>query len=262
MLGNLRGKGAVLTGPTTALSITVARRLGNEGAFLVFAGPDSGEDKHVRSLMAQFRNCAALLDADLSDPDGVGRAIERAERLAGQVDLVIHTLGAPEMEERGYALVMRNSTAPLRAALTCTRGAMDYMRGRQEAQILHLVSAAEIGAMEVEKVALMRLREAWGLQMSAPVTLSAIYFDESASLPPPRENREARLLESFTGRLLEEDGWAEQVMLEREIGDMVVGVCCGSVFGRREGPVRAFGFHPGSRSLTDSDQDMMVAMRA
>src|SRR5688500_10694624 len=128
MQGNLRGKGAVLTGPTTPLSVTVARRLGNEGAFLVFTGPDLDDDKNIRSLRAQFRHCSAVLEADLSDPEGVARAIERAERLAGQVDLVIHTLGAPEPEERGYALVIRNSTAPLRAALTCTRGAMDYMQ--------------------------------------------------------------------------------------------------------------------------------------
>ena len=263
MLGNLRGKGAVLTGPTTPLSAAVARRLGNEGAYLVFTGPDPGDDKNIRSLMAQFRHRAGVIEADLSEPDGVARAIERAERLVGQVDLVIHTLGSPEPEERGYALVIRNSTAPLRAALTCTRGAMDYMRGRREAQILHLVSASQIGAMEVEKVALSRLQQAWGPQMSSPVSLSAIYFDESASLPPFSEKqRDARILESFTGRLLEEDGWADRVLLEREIGDMVVGVCCGTVSGQPEGPVRAFGFHPGSRRLTDSDQDMMVAMMA
>ena len=262
MLGNLRGKGAVLTGPTTPLSVAVARRLGNEGAYLVFTGPDSGDDKYIRALMAQFRHCSALIEADLSEPDGVAQAIERAERLAGQVDLVIHTLGAPEPEERGYALVIRNSTAPLRAALTCTRGAMDYMRGRREAQILHLVSASQIGAMEVEKVALMRLREAWGPRKSSPVTLSAIYFDEAASFPPPRENREARILESFTGRLLEEEGWMDQVMLEREIGDMVVGVCCDRLPGRPDGPVRSFGFQPGFRALSAPDEELLAAMIA
>ena len=260
MSGNLRGKGAVLTGPATPLSVTVARRLGNEGAFLVFAGPAAARDEHVRELMAQFRQHAAVVESDLSEPERVALAIAEAERLAGRVDLVIHTLGAPEPEERGFALVLRNSTAPLRDALTCTRGAMDYMSGRHDAQILHLISASQIGAMEVEKVTLDRLREAWGVRKTAPVTLSAIYFDESATLPRPSERPEARILESFTARLLEEDGWSERVMLERDIGDMVVGVCCGSAPGLPSGPVRSLGFHHGRRALPSTDEEMFSLM--
>src|SRR5687768_18581571 len=105
MLGNLRGKGAVLTGPTTPLSVAVARRLGNEGAYLVFTGPDSGDDKYIRALMAQFRHCSALIEADLSEPDEIGRASCR-ERVERAVAAVSETK-TRRVEARGTTLAHR-----------------------------------------------------------------------------------------------------------------------------------------------------------
>jgi len=52
------------------------------------------------------------------------------------------------------------------------------------------------------------------------------------------------------------------VMLERGIGDMVVGVCCGSAPGLPAGPVRSLGFHHGPRNLASADEMTMFSLMA
>jgi hypothetical protein len=68
------------------------------------------------------------------------------------------------------------------------------------------------------------------------------------------------VLESFTGRLLEEDSWSERVMLERAIGDLVVGVCRGDVPESTSGPVKAIGPKRRWSSLTTPYQEMMFSL--
>jgi len=235
MQGRLCGRGAVLTGPMTPLSAMVARRLGNEGAFLAFTGLGTAGCEMVQSLLYQFRDRSMCIEANLSDPGEVADALGQAERAAGPMELVVHTLGptqasAPEgIEKAGHALVVRSSNAPLRTALSCTRGAMDYMRGRKGAHIVHLVSVAHIGAMEVEKVALARLQNAWGRRPNGSVRLSAILLEGESVLSGRSNQGAARILESFTGRLLEEDDWIRDVLMEREVGDLVLNVCKGTM---------------------------------
>ncbi len=225
----LAGKVALMTGAPTPLSLTVARRLGNEGARIAFIGRKVSRDAGIQALLYQFRRESLCLDADLSDPAAVEAILSCVEEAFGSVDLVVHTLGEPEPqpESRGGGLVIRNSTAPLTAALTTTRGAMNHMQRRQSGHIVHLVSGDQIGAVEVERRALSGLRQQWGLPGgSTAVALSAIYFDEAASLPGVSPDQgEPRVLEIYTGRAIEEDEWMRRVLLEHEIGNLVMRVC-------------------------------------
>src|SRR5436305_8993622 len=119
----LAGKVVLLTGSPTPLSLTVARRLGNEGAALAFVGTRVSRDTGVQALLYQFRRESVCVDTDISDPQAMEAAMMAVEEELGPVELVIHTLGAPEplsLPQTGD-LVIKNSTAPLVAALTCTR---------------------------------------------------------------------------------------------------------------------------------------------
>jgi len=95
--------------------------------------------------------------------------------------------------------------------------------------VIHLITRAEVGAMEVEQIVLERLRKHLGVDdYAGSVRMSAIYFEDVAPLQISGSSQrptEERILEECTGHLLEEDAWISRVMLERAIGDMVKEVC-------------------------------------
>jgi hypothetical protein len=247
----LNGQVALFTGPLTPLTLTVARWLGNAGVRLALAGPRIGADPGLQPLLYQFRRDTFCFDVDLSDPQTVHDIAEQTERVLGGLDMLIHTLGGAQAErcvdllDPGARAVVWNGSPPLRAALTCSNGAMRFMARRQHGHVLHLVTRADVGALEVERLVLKRLQQSWQ-QHGVPrnVTMSAVYFEEVAALLPPASasNRpEPRLLEMFTERLVEEEGWIRKVMLEREIGSLIQNICRG-LDGVSPGRIQSFDF--------------------
>jgi len=254
----LSGQVALFTGPATPLAVTVARRLGNAGVRLAFAGPRAGRQSELRPLLCQFRRDIVCLDADLTTAEAAQDVVAQVEGLFGQVDLFIHTLGNAsvdcfEMPHPAAAALALSSGGPLVNALICSSGAIRHMASRHHGHVLHLVARSAVGAMEVEKLVLSRLQEAW-TRDGAPgnVALSTIYFEELAPLmltgdSEPAGASEPRLLESFTAGLLAEDDWMSRVALEREIGSLVMRVCSRPEFAAG-GAVHTFDF-PAAREL-------------
>jgi hypothetical protein len=225
----LCGQVAILTGPPTPLSLTVARHLGNTGVRLVFAGRNISENRELLAVINQFRRDALCFDADLNDVREVRAVLEAVERSFARVDMLIHNLGGGQGEwrvVRSTALVW-NGGAPLHTALTCSSGALQHMAERRHGHIVHLVTRDEVGALEVEQLVLSRLQQTW-MQDGPPsnVVMSTVYFAEIASLLPGNSpRREERVVESSWDRVLEEDDWAARVILERQIGDLFLEVC-------------------------------------
>jgi hypothetical protein len=223
----LSGKVALMTGSLTPLALTVARRLGNEGVRIAFVGRRISLDTAVQALLCQFRHESLCFDADLTDPACVEEVLCAVERAFGAVDLVIHTLGVPvpHAETREHGLVIRNSTEPIATALSCTAGAINHMKRRRSGHILHLIGGEQIGALEVDRRALSALQQV-RIGSGSYVALSAVFFDESASLRAlAPQMPDLRVLESFVARTMMEDDWAQQVLLDRQVGDLVVRVC-------------------------------------
>jgi hypothetical protein len=130
-----------------------------------------------------------------------------------------------------------------------------------------------VGATEVELRVLSALEADWARDgMPRNLTMSAIYFDDVAPLTPPTPyplpgltavsaarlprsigappqmayDQEPRLLEQHGMRLLEEDNWIARVMLEREIGRLVLDVCARRS-GATAGAVQSFDLHAARR---------------
>lgn len=247
---SLDGQVALFTGVPTPLALAAARQLGNGGMRLVFAGPGVASQPSLQPLLYQFRRSAFCMEADLSDPASVEAVVAAIEAQIGQVEVFIHTLGKAKSEvydafsllggalTAGDRQVLKRSNAPLLSAMTCSRGALRHMAQRNHGHILHLVARGDVGAFEVEKLVLNRLHEAWERD-GAPtgVRMSSIFFEDLTPLVPsanplalpgsasPYDIEEPRLLDCFTARLAEEEDWIERVLLEREIGNLILKVC-------------------------------------
>jgi NAD(P)-dependent dehydrogenase (short-subunit alcohol dehydrogenase family) len=249
MNDNLRGQVALLTGPVTPLTVTVARQLGNAGVRLAFAGPNVDDNPELQPVLYQFRRDAVCFNMDVNNVEAAEAVVAETEHIFGQIDIVIHTLGSAHAEWRqgsSKALVW-NGSAPLIGALTCSSGAIRHMSRRQHGHVIHLVTRGDVGALEVEKLVQSQLQKTWS-QDGAPgqVSLSAIYFEEIGPLLPPPPAQEPRLLEAFTARTIGEDDWASKLFLEQEIGNMVLQVCS-QQYTDQPGDVHSFDFtgaHP------------------
>jgi NAD(P)-dependent dehydrogenase (short-subunit alcohol dehydrogenase family) len=238
----LEGQVALFTGPMTPLAVAAARRLGNAGVFLAFAGNSVSDDPDLQPLLCQFRRTARCIETPLQTVEHMEQAISEAERLFGRMDILIHTLGGERpaaAEMRGSALVW-NASAPLIRALVCSSGAIRHMARRRHGHVVHLVPRGDVGAAEVERLVQSRLEQAWRAD-GAPgnVALSAIYCEGIRPLLTPLVAPDRRLLETFTGRVVEEEDWAERLFQERELGEMIVRVCSQD-YGDAPGEVHSF----------------------
>jgi len=261
MNGTIEGQVALFTGPPTPLTLTVARCLANAGVRLAFAGPRISAEPGLQPLLYQFHRDVFCFDVELSAPQAVQQIAEQTERALGGLDILIHTVGVARTDrcldllDPGAQAVVWDGGGPLRAALTCSSGAMRYMARRRHGHILHLVTRADVGALEVERLVLDRLQQAWSQDGArSSVTMSAIYFEETATLLLPAAapaRTEPRLLEMYTGRLVEEDTWIRKVMLEREIGRLVLQVC-GRMDRVAPGEVQSFDFSETLRPIAEA----------
>jgi hypothetical protein len=247
----LCGQVVILTGPPTPLSLTVARRLGNAGARLAFAGRNLSASRDLLAVLNQFRRDALCFDADLSDVREVQAVLEAVERSFGRVDTLIHNLGSAQGEwrvVRSRALVW-DGGAPLHTALTCSSGALQHMAARSHGHIVHLVTRDDVGALEVEQRVLAQLQQAWSEgRPPANVVMSTVYFDQITPLRASSGRpAEERIIESYWDRVLEEDDWATRVLLEQQIGELLLQVCEHKV--ALSGPVQSFDFSGGRRQV-------------
>jgi NADP-dependent 3-hydroxy acid dehydrogenase YdfG len=226
----------MFTGAVTPISVTVARKLGNEGALIVFAGDNVASEEALQPLLIQFRQDIVCVDARMDSTEAVQDVVAGVELACGPVELLFHTLGGARpyapidafSSMTGSDLAMLGS-APLLSALTCSSAAIRHMSHTSKGHVIHLIARADVGAVEVEEIVLNRLKnhiraEGYG----SSVQMSAIYFENVASLQLPGTAPvidDEKVLYDCAARLTEEDGWISRVMLEQAIGDMVKQVC-------------------------------------
>jgi hypothetical protein len=244
MQDDLVGQVALFTGAVNPITVTVARWLGNEGVRLVFAGSQVSRDPLLESLLYQFRRDILCMDDCVEDPAAVQQLVASVESACGRVDMVFHTLGSRRRTAALDAFSLGGGMdvtdvaraggtpltplTPLKSALTCSSGAIRHLAHRDHGHVIHLVTRAEVGAIEVEQMVLDRVRGLLAQERTGGrLRMSAIYFDGTAArqIGGAAAEYEPRIMDENTARLVEEDGWIGRVMVERAIGDMVREVC-------------------------------------
>jgi NAD(P)-dependent dehydrogenase (short-subunit alcohol dehydrogenase family) len=235
----LDGQVALFTGAVSPITVTVARWLGNQGVRLVFAGPGVNCDPLLDPLVYQFRRDILCLECPITEASAVHELVDSVEASCGRVDMLFHTLGRRRRAEAidafslaaggTGALMNTQDGAPLSSALACTSSAIRHMARKAHGHVIHLVTPGEVGAIEVERLILDQIRDVLSQEVAgSDIRLSAIYFDGAATMQLCHgfaDRPESRLMDDFTSRLVEEDGWMGRIMVEEGVGDMVRLVC-------------------------------------
>lgn len=135
----VRGSTALVTGASSGIGAATADELAAAGARLLLTGTDVDRLTEVAR-----RTGGEVLVADLTDPAGLDRVCEAAQR----VDLLVHSAGrgwAGDFEDMECvdiaALPALNLVAPLRL----TRAALPHMRAHGRGHLVFVSSVATVG---------------------------------------------------------------------------------------------------------------------
>jgi 3-oxoacyl-[acyl-carrier protein] reductase len=89
----LRGKSALITGGTSGIGLSIARRLGQEGCNVTICGRDAARlAKAVEELRANEIACQGFT-ADMNEPSQIKALVQATIEAAGKIDIVVSNAG-------------------------------------------------------------------------------------------------------------------------------------------------------------------------
>jgi 3-hydroxybutyrate dehydrogenase len=148
---SLKSKGAVVTGSTSGIGLSVARALAKEGANVALNGfGDATEIEKVRSDIAREFGVKAIYSAaDMTKPREIADMIALAERTFGSVDVLVNNAGIQFVSpiedfpiERWDQIIAIN----LSSAFHTIRAALPGMKKRKWGRIIQTASAHSLVA--------------------------------------------------------------------------------------------------------------------
>jgi 3-oxoacyl-[acyl-carrier protein] reductase len=142
----LTGRVALVTGASSGLGLAIARELAQEGAAVaMLARRGDLLRQEAADLVARTRARVLPVVADVTDADGVERAIREVEATLGPVDVLVANAGGPPSttfatttEAQYRAALETNLLASIRLAHRCVPG----MRARRWGRVVFLTSMA------------------------------------------------------------------------------------------------------------------------
>ncbi len=160
----LGDKAALITGGTTGLGFSIARRFLEEGAAVAITGRDATIGAEAEGALAPFGD-VRFLRADACDPEQARASVEDAVALFGGLDILVNNAGVGvqagilDTPLASYDQVMNVN---VRGAFVYAQATFAHLEDRGGA-MLHVASdagvmgEAEIGVYSVSKAALVML---------------------------------------------------------------------------------------------------------
>lgn len=97
-LFDLSGRVALVTGSSKGIGLALARALAEAGAEIVLNARDAGRLEEARAALAAERHRVHAAPFDVTDPEAVAAGIDRVERDAGPIAILVNNAG---MQHRG-----------------------------------------------------------------------------------------------------------------------------------------------------------------
>ena len=142
----LSGKSAIVTGSTSGIGLSIARKLAADGVNVILNGfGDVNEIESIREEIANGHNIKVLYNpADMTKPDEIEQMVAQAESEFGGVDIVVNNAGiqyvAP-VEEFPVAKWVAIIAINLSSAFHTTRAAVPVMKKNGWGRIVNIASA-------------------------------------------------------------------------------------------------------------------------
>lgn len=142
----LSGKSAIVTGSTSGIGLSIARKLAADGVNVILNGfGDVNEIESIREEIANGHNIKVLYNpADMTKPDEIEQMVAQAESEFGGVDIVVNNAGiqyvAP-VEEFPVAKWDAIIAINLSSAFHTTRAAVPVMKKNGWGRIVNIASA-------------------------------------------------------------------------------------------------------------------------
>lgn len=145
---SLKTKVALVTGGAGGLGRVFCEALARQGADIAVADIDlEGARETARQIHASGRKAVAV-EADVSDPDQVGRMVSETAAAFGKIDILINnagiSAGAAGIAEMSIEDWDRVMAVNLRGVFLCTRAVLPVMERQQSGSIVNIASVKGI----------------------------------------------------------------------------------------------------------------------
>ncbi len=161
-MGQLQGKGALITGGTTGLGLSIAEAFIKEAGRVVITGRDEALGVKAQESLGE---ACLFVRADAADPSQVGASVERAVAHLSGLDVLVNNAGiavAAGALQTPLAEFDRLMNVNLRGAFCYAQAAFPYLKQSggciiNMASDAGVIGEAEIAVYSVSKAALIML---------------------------------------------------------------------------------------------------------
>lgn len=141
----LHGRHAVVTGASRGIGAAIARRLAELGASLSLVARDRERLEQRREELVALGAAAEVVPADVTVPEEVERAFDRARRVHGPVQVLVNNAGAADSSafhrtalEQWDRMLATNLTS----TFLCTRQVVEEMVKAGWGRVVNVASTA------------------------------------------------------------------------------------------------------------------------